>query len=47
MSAYKIEPLHDWEWGLRAAVRLIVSHRSVLVPLALVMAVLYLVVAPL
>lgn len=47
MSAYKIEPLNDWEWGLRAAVRLIVSHRSVLVPLALIMVVFYLVVAPL
>ncbi len=47
MSSFKIEPLNDWEWGLRAAVRLIVSNRSVLVPLALIMFVFYLVVAPL
>lgn len=47
MSSFKIEPLNDWEWGLRAALRLIVSHRSVLVPLALIMVVFYLVVAPL
>ena len=47
MSTFKIEPLNDWEWGLRAAFRLIVSHRSVLVPLALIMFVFYLMVAPL
>ena len=47
MSTFKIEPLNDWEWGLRAALRLIVSHRSVLVPLALITVVFYLVVAPL
>lgn len=47
MSSFKIEPLNDWEWGLRAALRLIVSHQSVLVPLALIMVVFYPVVAPL
>lgn len=47
MSTFKIEPLNDWEWGLRASLRLIVSHQSVLVPLALIMVVFYLVVAPL
>lgn len=47
MSTFKIEPLNDWEWGLRASLRLIVSHQSVLVPLALTMVVFYLVVAPL
>lgn len=35
MSAYKIEPLHDWEWGLRAALRLMWHHRWVMVPLTL------------
>ena len=35
MSSFKVERLHDWEWGLRAALRLIWSHRLVLVALAL------------
>ena len=47
MSGFKIEPLHDWEWGIRAALRLIWSHRPVLVPLALLMVVFHLVSAPL
>jgi hypothetical protein len=47
MSSFKFEPLHDWEWGIRAAFRLIWSHRSVLVPLALLMVVFQLASAPL
>lgn len=47
MSSFKIEPLHDWEWGIRAAFRLIWSHRSVLVPLALVFVVFQLLSSPL
>ena len=39
MSAYKIEPLHDWEWGYRAALQLMWHHRWVLIPLAIVMSV--------
>lgn len=47
MSTFKIETLNDWEWGLRAAARLIWSHRPVIVPLALIMVVFYLALAPL
>lgn len=47
MSSFKIERLHDWEWGIRAAFLLIWSHRSVLVPLALVFVVFQLMSSPL
>lgn len=35
MSGFKIEPLHDWEWGLRASLRLMWHHRLLMIPLTL------------
>jgi hypothetical protein len=35
-STFKIEPLNDWEWGLRAAARLMRHHRLFAIPLTLV-----------
>ncbi|MEY3232890.1 hypothetical protein [Aquidulcibacter sp.] len=36
MSTFKIEPLNDWEWGLRAGTRLMWHHRLFAIPLTLV-----------
>lgn len=35
MPAFKIEPVQDWEWGYRAAVRLMWHHRWLLILLLL------------